>query len=532
MDAFTQLALMAKAKLVFESPETFLSFPALSPYTYAPERLQFGAAGEMTAEDLAELSEFSRITNQIPRGTLFPTEEGEYLWDVYREVLQTAEVARGTISAEEQTKYDEAMNLLYETSPDGLRQDSEAHRVYRQHRDASFEALEEFKNQESTAETSDDPAVQAKWRDEDEPRLRAELQRLEDEWVANGNKAAIEEAEQIEGAMAARAAPTTWSGWRTSFMDGIDLQTGTDQIEFAPTGYSPYNVFEADAWQTFTLTRDEMNALAADAPAELIPILGSSVADDAIESVTFEYRSVAITRSWLKTPVFKARFWRLPDGSEQLSEGSDPPEGRCPAYVTALVFARRVQIKRREESGAPARGPAIPQVLMQLDRDLVQRKAPSLLKVRDHRAGSRPRRSLAEAVRAARPAAAVAPPAAATRLAGARLRATGFAVAPLLAGGVMSARTPVARLRAPAAGRVRDHRTAVVRDHRTTVRDHRTGAVRDHRTRPRDPTPTQPEPEPTQPEPAPEPNEDVTILAFICKRVPLCPDPDPTLTWD
>lgn len=524
IDAFTQLALMAKAKLVFESPDTFLSFPALSPYTYAPDRLKFGAADEMTVQDLAELSEFSRITNQIPRGTLFPTEEGEYLWDVYREVLQTGEVARGTLGTQEQADYDKAMTVLYEVSPDGLRQDSELHRVYRQHRDANFEALEEFKNQQSTAERSGDPTVQAQWRDQDEPRLRAELKALEDDWVANGNKVAIEAAQAVEQSMAARAAPTTWSQWKTSFMDGIDLQTGTDLIQFAPTGYSPFDVFDADNWQTFTLTRDEMNALAAEAPPELIPILGSSVADDAIESVSFEYRSVAITRSWLRTPVFKSRFWRLPGGSEQLSDGSDQPDGRCPAYISALVFARRVKIKTRAQPSAAAPTTSRPQVLMQLDPNLVQLRAPALMKRRDHRAGAAASRSMAEAVRAVRldaslVSAAAAPPTAAApaldavRL-GASLRAIRFAAAPAPVARVEGL-AAVSMLRIPVAAVVRDHRAVVVRDHRTAV----------------EPEPAPPPPELPPPPPEPEPTEDVTILAFICKRVPKCPDPDPTLTW-
>jgi hypothetical protein len=44
-----------------------------------------------------------------------------------------------------------------------------------------------------------------------------------------------------------------------------------------------------------------------------------------------------------------------------------------------------------------------------------------------------------------------------------------------------------------------------------------------------DPAPTPP-PTPT-PEPAPSREGEVTVLAFICKRTPRSPDPDPTLSW-
>jgi hypothetical protein len=37
----------------------------------------------------------------------------------------------------------------------------------------------------------------------------------------------------------------------------------------------------------------------------------------------------------------------------------------------------------------------------------------------------------------------------------------------------------------------------------------------------------------TKPDPAAEtkPSDEITILAFICKRLPLCPNPDPALSW-
>ena len=42
--------------------------------------------------------------------------------------------------------------------------------------------------------------------------------------------------------------------------------------------------------------------------------------------------------------------------------------------------------------------------------------------------------------------------------------------------------------------------------------------------------PPQPEPTPPPP-PPPAPDGSISILAFICKRIKKCPDPDPSLTW-
>ena len=82
-------------------------------------------------------------------------------------------------------------------------------------------------------------------------------------------------------------------------------------------------------------------------------------------------------------------------------------------------------------------------------------------------------------------------------------------------------------------------RGAVIRDHRTrVVRDHRSPPILAPRPFPRplpipvlDPVPVEPAPPPPPP-PAPQANpEEIAILAFICRRVPRCPDPDPTLAW-
>jgi hypothetical protein len=67
MDATAQLALMTKAKIVFERPGTFLSFPALVPIAFSPAELDFGKALS-DPKVSAALVEFSRAVNQCPTG--------------------------------------------------------------------------------------------------------------------------------------------------------------------------------------------------------------------------------------------------------------------------------------------------------------------------------------------------------------------------------------------------------------------------------------------------------------------------------
>src|SRR4030095_5732039 len=92
MDAIAHLALCAKAKLVFERPDTFLSFPALSPISYSVDRLNFGTPPADPNARKQDLSEFARIVNQSPDGPIFELTGGPYLWDLYQEVLTTAVV--------------------------------------------------------------------------------------------------------------------------------------------------------------------------------------------------------------------------------------------------------------------------------------------------------------------------------------------------------------------------------------------------------------------------------------------------------
>jgi len=68
MDARAQLALMVKAKLVFENPDTFLSFPALSPLSYAPDQLRFLPA----AHDMSVFAECSRLSDVVTPSTAGP----------------------------------------------------------------------------------------------------------------------------------------------------------------------------------------------------------------------------------------------------------------------------------------------------------------------------------------------------------------------------------------------------------------------------------------------------------------------------
>ena len=499
MDAIAQLALMAKAKRVFESDTTFLSFPALSPQSYLPEQLRFGSATEMTAQDLIEASEFARTVNQVPRSVIAPIDEGEYLWDIYSEVLETARVAAPSVAPVDAGTLAAALALLYVTDADGLRTDSETLRAYKQHRDAVIEAQEDFRNQQLTAESSTDAAVQARWKDEVEPRLRDAIQQLEDAWVGSGFKTQVEAAQQVEQAGAAGSPTTVWTEWRSAFQEDLDLVTDTNQIRFALTGYSPFDIFSADDWPRFTLSSDEIGQLTAEAPAELREIFASGSGASEIESLSFEYRSASVTRPWLRPGLFKSRFWRLPEGAEALADGEDG--GRCPAYICALVFVRNVVVKYLER---PVASDGVPVVqILQFEKAALSPKFAQLATYAELVA-TKPADPV---VAAPFPAETALQPMVASR-ASLHLRAAAFGDAGLESRVAAPAvATPVTRLLRVPRGRLLGGIEAV-------------GP-------PAEPTAEPPPPPP----PAPERVGEVMILAFICKRIGRSPDPDPALSW-
>lgn len=494
MDAAAYLSLLSKAKLVFESKDTYLSFPVLSPLTYQADDLRLksraGESGAEAADRLRHLAEFSEVVNRIQSGVVAAVDAPDHLWDIYDDVLTNAELCDSQLTAKQEKEYAEAVALLHTTAANGLHTDSPELARYRQYRDAWIKATEGYKAQQVTAECSTDPAVKAAW-DKAEPGERARVEEAEEQWASVGRRADIEAAQQVERATNAKAPSLRWEEWRSEFNADLDvLHDADDGSAYAPTTFTPSDVFDHDDWLSFTLSADEVVSLVDQAPLELKTVFSKVDTISSIESVTFEYRSVALDRPWLERSVFESRFWRLgPDGGE-LSDGGDPPTGSCPSYPVAIVFARRIKVTLKETSQPDPVGPG----RLLLRPDLVQRL--QLPTVARPRITVRHRINLAHRV-----------PAASTMI-----RASGVpdtvAPEPAVVGLDRVPAVPlVRRFRLPGAARI------------TSVAEPAVAVA--------EPVA---EPDPA-PDPAPDPEKDVQILGFICKRLPRCPDPDPKLNW-
>src|SRR3954470_16681456 len=156
MDNQISLALMTKAKLVFEREDTFLAFP-ITPLVYDKKELNF--TSNDAGQDVRRLLEFSRVVDRIPEGAVWGASSGRTLSDVYQDVLQFARIAASTRTATEEAALEKAKKFLFSEDASGFPHDTPVYVAYQQGRDAYIRALEDYAVAQSTATNSGDPTV-------------------------------------------------------------------------------------------------------------------------------------------------------------------------------------------------------------------------------------------------------------------------------------------------------------------------------------------------------------------------------------
>lgn len=527
MDALAELALMTKAKLVFETADTFLSFPALSPISYQPNELNFSQV--TSNQELQVFSEFCQLTNTLPGGVLFQSSTSSFLWDTYYDVLQSARVAQGSLTASQTAQLQQAQAYLYTQTPDGQTTDSPAVVAYNQYRDAWMQAVQNYKNAELTEGSSADPSARSHWLNVDEPGLRLLVNAASENWAAKGFKSQVDDARQIEQRYAAQDPQLKWATWSSAFNPDLDMLTDPNQASFALTTFAPSDILDQTTWPTFEIHGPDIPGLVSQAPKELSSIFSVESGSSEIDSISFDVCSVTLRRPWFHPEVFDARFWRFSDPTKQLSDGASPPHGTWPAYVTGLVLARNISIVSRSTGGAPPSPP----IHRFFPIDPILLRAGAVVSVPPHPPVSpvlRPMPHLMTVVPTTEH------PIVATRLNAMTYRALPIAVSPVLTEHRVIAESVVAETSEvvqPAAGHA--FTTIPRTDERIRPGWHVTfppsgGAV----TPPSGGGSTPPSSGSSTPPATTTETPDqgqVAVLAFICKYLGKCPNPDPALTW-
>jgi hypothetical protein len=504
MDATAQLALMTKAKIVFERPGTFLSFPALAPMPFSPAALDFGKALS-DPKVSAALVEFSRAVNQCPSGVIFQGDSDQYLWEHYDHWLNAMSLAQDELSPDQDAAYTQARALVTAQDANGLVIDSPALSNYKEWRDKYMAAVQAYKSAQTTASMAQDAAAKTQWQNTDEPRLRAVVAAAMADWETKGTKTAIDAAQAKVAACEARMPSKVQLEWRSAYNPDLDHFTDpTTNATCGPSGFAPANICD-QPWTTFTLSADEIRGLTAQASKELQNIFGDTGASG-ISSISFEFCSAAVVRTWFKSAVFDARFWKFVDGEPDLSDGGAPAKGAWPAYVSAVVFARNIRVTTVSAPQAP------PTPIRTLPPVMLRPEVLQTLAVRQPTAVvhpqvmmmARPLTAAPVAARVAMPASVVQRPSLVTRTPSPPPRPITVNPALRLNAAIYrvpsAARTPIVVPPAPAPT-------------------------------PPAPAPAPTTPAPTTPAPAPAPDDQVSVLAFICRPLPKVPNPDPALHW-
>lgn len=360
----------AKVQEVFAADGQFLSFP-LAPVAYRTEDLDFLSPDGLTANQLATLAELSELVNRLPRvSQVWATDAADrHLWDVYADVLG-AELATSERTTAEEQAYQRAYGYLHTFAPEPPDPPSQVVLDYQAAQAAYL-------------------AAESAWRNGKDGPQAAELAGAKDQawqaWRDTGHKDEVEEARLTAATLADKDPSVTWSRYRAQFDPGMpaSFQTSPTGNRFVPSGFAPSAALEVP-WPRMVMDRPELDAAAGSAAPELAAALHDSPTVGSVTSVAFDFMAVDVTRPWFESAMLTSRAWRFRPGGEALSDGAEPPQGRCPAYVTKLVLARNIAVTRtRSVAGdPPGRGalafiePALTQLVIESPPVVVEQPPP------------------------------------------------------------------------------------------------------------------------------------------------------------
>jgi hypothetical protein len=536
MDSIAQLALITKAKNVFGSESTFLSFP-VTPLAYKEEDFEFFS--QDTKDDLlkskANLHAFSTLVNLIPSGEAWLPTDAHFLWDEYEYVLENGICASSSRTPEEEMDFLEVKAYLKAPGEGGFMVDSPQVKVYNQYKDAYYMAQEEYMAARSTGETTDDESEKKLWQEVGDPEFRKKLEELEKEWILEGFRDEVETAISKFVILSAKSPFLRWNEWVGQFDSNLDSDTSaSDHSMVFPSNFAPSNALEEGSWKPFSLNESEVTALVNKAPADLRKRFGADGKASSIKSMTMEFSSAVIKRHWFDSEVFRSRFWRLADTAKVISDGGIPPSGDCPAYVTAIVFARKVIVEQKAANKKSSNQKVVDLRFNYAVKDQTKIKQinPAILKAVQPQPQMKimphyfpPQKIKMHPVQ--------------SHMIKENRRAT-----------VSSKRAAISKSAAirtptqPKRGQVRDHRQNLRLNQNVTIQSKKGKAnqiyplpmynlkMMEFARIPTKPT-KRPVTPPAKPQKAPEtiPDKNIYILAFVCKPLPKCPDPDSTLQW-
>ena len=180
------------------------------------------------------------------------------------------------------------------------------------------------------------------------------------QWNDLGFRQVIDDARHVVESIRAASPATVWSGYRRNFdpADPTQFQSSpVDGLRYMPSPFTPTGAVRPEApWPRLTLDRAQLSALASSdqVPDGLRQQLMDLSSSSAVSRVSFEYTVVEITRGWVELSMFASRVWRFPPGGAPLYDPDTPEDAwRCPAYVSGVVLARNIAVESDQADTSP-----------------------------------------------------------------------------------------------------------------------------------------------------------------------------------
>ena len=319
---------------------TLDDFDLAAPETADADALRAQVARWMTV---------SRFADLVPSRKLI-SPDSRRLSTLIELILATGQCASGiSLTDDEQKRLKAARKLLYVADESGVIRASDQHRLYSDYKGHFYAAEQALRSAEMASAASNSVQKVEEYTIVVRPALVEALEQARLDWVVIGKKIEIEAARGVEFSFAARAPIETWNKWRERFK--FAEMRGLDGFPFYPVQTTPSDPKEL-VWTSATVP-----VSAGDVPAGMTwskvvggVYLGKKWENGGLEFpgfdyVEFEYSFLRIDRPWLGAiSPLTSTIWRsnqIPKGS--ISDGSSPPRGDCAGYVMGFILVRNVR---------------------------------------------------------------------------------------------------------------------------------------------------------------------------------------------
>lgn len=348
---------MAKIEQLYEAvvsrDDAFLSFiPIALPFdAKALSQAGDGLAGGDALAALEAAADFAILANYIPPVADIWSQDGRLLWDVYERVLSDARLAAPALTDGERQRLREAQALL--TDP-ATGEPTATFLRYQELQSAYLQAKERQAAAMLTAENSTDPAVIAEW-EAKEDGLRGEVEAALTKWRTLGSLDAIDEALAVDAHLSGLNPAVRFADARDRLQRAKRTALAAGTGTFFDTAYLPREMFAPQTvWTTVELDASEIESLTAGAEDDSGSEGAADDQDDGddleIKRLSVEIGRADVLRDWFDVDLITSHSWQWRFDSPELSDGGDPPQGSLPAFVTAMLFVRNLEVELEPDS--------------------------------------------------------------------------------------------------------------------------------------------------------------------------------------